>query len=64
VDLVPYLSAVVLVATIATLVLAVLSYAAFKLRGKRKPRAEAERPVYFRRIRLEAASPPPREGAP
>jgi len=60
---VPYLSAVVLVATIATLVLAVLSYAAFKLRGKRKPRVEAARPIYFRRIRLDGPAQPPREGA-
>ena len=54
----PYLSAVVLVATIATLVLAVLSYAAFKLRGRRKPREAAGRPVYFRRVRLDEPGEP------
>ena len=37
-DIVPYLSAVILVTTIATILLAVLSYAAFKLRDKRKPK--------------------------
>jgi hypothetical protein len=57
VDLVPYLSAVILVSTIATLVLAIVSYAAFKLRNKRKPRGPAEKPVYFRRIRLEPDAP-------
>ena len=59
----PYLSAVVLVATIATLVLAVLSYAAFKLRGRRKPLATAARPVYFRRVRLDEPGEPPREAS-
>ena len=39
-DLVPYLSAVILVATIATILLAIGSYAAFKLRDKRKPKAQ------------------------
>jgi hypothetical protein len=52
---------VVLVATIATLVLAVLSYAAFKLRGRRKPQAAAARPVYFRRVRLDEPAEAPRE---
>ena len=55
-DIVPYLSAVILISTIATILLAVLSYAAFKLRNRRKPRAETTRPVYFRRIRLEDGS--------
>ena len=40
-DIVPYLSAVILVATIATILLAILSYAAFKLRDKRKPKVSA-----------------------
>jgi hypothetical protein len=47
VDLVPYLSAVILISTIATIVLAVLSYAAFKLRDKRKPKG-GDAPVFFR----------------
>lgn len=54
-DLVPYLSAVILVSTIATILLAVLSYAAFKMRDKRKPRASAATPVFFRRYRLDDA---------
>jgi hypothetical protein len=53
VDLVPYLSAVILVSTIATILLAVLSYAAFKLRDKRKPKSADERPVFFHRYRLD-----------
>jgi len=50
-DLVPYLSAVILVSTIATILLAVLSYAAFKLRDKRRPRASDQTPVFFHRYR-------------
>jgi hypothetical protein len=54
VDLVPYLSAVILVATIATILLAIGSYAAFKLRDKRKPKAQqGPAPVFFHRYRLE-----------
>ncbi len=49
-DVVPYLSAVILIATIATILLAVLSYAAFKLRDRRKPKKNAEGPVFFRRL--------------
>ena len=52
-DIVPYLSAVILVTTIATILLAVLSYAAFKLRDKRKPKANLEKPVFFHRYTLE-----------
>lgn len=50
-DLVPYLSAVILVSTIATILLAVLSYAAFKLRDKRRPKGNVEAPVFFHRYR-------------
>ena len=53
-ELVPYLSAVILIATIATLLLATFSYAAFKLRNKRKPKGSAREPVFFRRYRLES----------
>ena len=56
-DLVPYLSAVILVATIATILLALMSYAAFKLRDKRRPRAASEIPVFFRRYRIEDHEP-------
>lgn len=52
-DLVPYLSAVILIATIATIVLAIFSYAAFKLRDKRKPRKQPPAPVFFQRYRVE-----------
>jgi hypothetical protein len=54
-DIVPYLSAVVLIATIATILLSVISYAAFKLRDKRKPRSSGEAPVFFHRYEPEAA---------
>ena len=36
-DIVPILSTIILVSTLATLVLAVVSYMAFKLRDRRKP---------------------------
>lgn len=52
-DIVPYLSAVILVATIATLLLAVFSYAAFKLRNRRRPKESGEVPVFFHRHRLD-----------
>ncbi len=53
-DLIPYLSAVILISTMATILLAVLSYAAFKLRDKRKPKkVESDAPVFFHRHRLE-----------
>jgi hypothetical protein len=59
VDLVPYLSAVILVATIATILLAIGSYAAFKLRDKRKPKARTgPPPVFFQRYRPEGAAGP------
>jgi hypothetical protein len=52
-DVVPYLSAVILISTIATIFLAVLSYAAFKLRDRRRPKAKkgSAEPVYFHRYR-------------
>jgi len=55
-DVVPYLSAVILISTIATIFLAVLSYAAFKLRDKRRPKAKngSAEPVYFHRYRPQA----------
>jgi hypothetical protein len=64
-DVVPYLSAVILISTIATIFLAVLSYAAFKLRDKRRPKAKggADGPVYFRRYRPQAVEPPPESDA-
>jgi len=57
-DVVPYLSAVILVSTIATIFLAVLSYAAFKMRDKRKPKAKAGgAPVYFHRYKPPGDAP-------
>ncbi len=56
-DVVPYLSAVILVATIATILLAVMSYAAFKLRDKRKPKGSSEAPMFFRRYKIEDHEP-------
>jgi hypothetical protein len=61
-DLVPYLSAVILIATIATILLAVVSYAAFKLRDKRKPRGQAQPPVFFQRYRVEREERGPGRG--
>jgi heme/copper-type cytochrome/quinol oxidase subunit 2 len=52
-DLVPYLSTVILIATIATIVFAVLSYAVFKLRDRRRPTDAADGPVFFREFLLE-----------
>ncbi len=58
-DLIPYLSAIILVSTLATVLLAVLSYAAFKLRDKRKPKQNSgDQPVFFHRY-----YPPDRSGA-
>lgn len=58
-DVVPYLSAVILISTIATIFLAVLSYAAFKLRDKRKPKAKGgpAAPVYFHRYKPREETP-------
>ncbi len=48
-DYVPYLSAVILISTIATVLLALVSYAAFKLRDRRKPKDAGSAPVFFHR---------------
>ncbi len=48
-DYVPYLSAVILISTIATVLLALISYAAFKLRDRRKPKGAGGAPVFFHR---------------
>jgi hypothetical protein len=60
-DLIPYLSAIILIATITTIVLATFSYAAFKLRNKRKPKQSNERPVYFHRIVIDDEQVPEAE---
>jgi hypothetical protein len=58
VELVPYLSAVILIATIATILLAVVSYAAFKMRDKRRPKGKSAPPVFFRRYRPDEPESP------
>jgi hypothetical protein len=65
-DVVPYLSAVILISTIATIFLAVLSYAAFKLRDKRKPKAKGgpAAPVYFHRYKPREETPAADDGSP
>ena len=73
-DMVPYLSTVIVVATLATVILAIFSYAAFKVRDKRRPREESSAPVFFRRYRPTPdpsddsgegdAPPPPGEESP
>ncbi len=57
-DVVPYLSAVILISTIATIFLAVLSYAAFKLRDRRRPKPKkgGSEPVFFHRYRKASES--------
>ena len=51
-DLIPYLSAVILISTVATILLAVISYAAFKLRDKRRPKVDPDDvPTFFHRYR-------------
>ena len=64
-DVVPYLSAVILISTIATIFLAVLSYAAFKLRDRRRPKAKkgSAEPVYFHRYKPRADAEPEATGA-
>lgn len=42
-DIVPILSAIVLTATLATLILGVLSYVAFRARERRRPTTETRR---------------------
>jgi hypothetical protein len=62
-ELVPYLSAVILIATIATILLAVISYAAFKLRDKRRPKGKTAPPVFFRRYKPDEDATPRAGGA-
>jgi hypothetical protein len=56
---------VIILATNATILLAIASYAAFKLRDRRKPKAQqGPAPVFFRRYRPEEpdARPAKEEG--
>jgi len=61
-DLVPVLSTIVLVATLATLVLGVLSYVAFRSRERRRPGAAAAADSgkrFFVRLTLREEGPAP-----
>lgn len=50
-DIIPLLSTVILISTLVTLVLAVGSYFAYKMRESRRPRAPAQvtKPAFFRK---------------
>lgn len=50
-DIIPVLSTVILISTLVTLVLAVGSYFAYKMRESRRPRAPAQvaKPAFFRK---------------
>ena len=62
-DIVPYLSAVILITTIFTLLLAVGSYIAFKMRNRRKPRAApVEEVAFFHRYRPDEFDEPDERG--
>lgn len=63
-DVLPYLSAVILISTIATLLLAVLSYGAFKLRDRRRGGGGAQAPVFFKRYRIEVEAEPEADAEP
>ncbi len=58
-DIVPYLSAVILITTIFTLLLAVGSYIAFKMRDMRKPKSTpVEEVTFFHRYRADEYDDP------
>ncbi|MBS3996539.1 MAG: hypothetical protein KGZ67_04280 [Hydrogenophaga sp.] len=67
-DLVSILATVILVTTIATMIIGVGAYAAFKLRDKRKPKAKSvntdpdakvvREPIFLKRYIPESASQP------
>ena len=53
-DLIPTLSAIIIIAVIATIALAVFYYAAFKLRERRVPARDASKTrKFFKRFTLE-----------
>jgi len=61
------LSTILLVSFIVTIILAVGSYMAYKVRERRRPRgpaAERDAPVYFERVDLNALAPGASERAP
>ena len=61
------LSTILLVSFIVTIILAVGSYMAYKVRERRRPRGatpERDVPVYFERVDLTAFEPRSSEGSP
>lgn len=56
-DLIPILSSVIVIATIVTIFLASVSYAAFKMRDRRNRKGAPDRPVFFRRYLPEGYRP-------
>lgn len=58
-DLIPVLSSVIVLATIATVILALLSYVAFKLRDRKGKKTGPMNPVFFRRYWPEELGPRP-----
>ncbi len=48
-DLIPILSSVIVIATIVTIFLASVSYAAFKMRDRRGRKGGPQKPLFFRR---------------
>ena len=55
-DLIPTLSAVIVIATLATVMIAVFTYAVFKLRERRSPEAlkkRMEKRKFFKKFQLE-----------
>ncbi len=53
-DVLPYLSSAILVATTATIVLAFLSYLVFRLRERKRRVSRSDELVFFRRYYPEA----------
>lgn len=61
-DIIPILSTIILVSTLVTLVLAVGSYFAYRVRESRRPKSPSQlpKPVFFRKYqgKKEAGGPP------
>jgi amino acid transporter len=65
IDLVPVLATVVVIATLATLILGLLSYVAFRARERRRPDARPDDPVAQRRFLVRLTLPEePAGGSP
>ena len=61
-DIIPILSTIILISTLVTLVLAVGSYFAYRLRESRRPKSASQlpKPVFFRKYASRKAA----EGSP